>query len=126
MTAAWSAPTSPEVMRARANGRRSYNASRHFQVQVRRGEVLRLLVEYGCRYGVQSRIARELGVSHCTISRDVAALLNRTPGADPDCPWCLRPMPQHEYDERSAAVHVASMTDDERTAFRELSKAMAA
>jgi hypothetical protein len=59
----------------RAGGRRHYNAWRQFQQQHRRLEVSALLGRYGiAKHGVQARIARELGVSEATVSRDVRAL----------------------------------------------------
>jgi hypothetical protein len=42
---------------------------------LRRREVLKCLVDYGWTYGCQIVIARQLGVSEATISRDVARLL---------------------------------------------------
>jgi DeoR/GlpR family transcriptional regulator of sugar metabolism len=42
---------------------------------VRRVEVALLLRQWGFDHGVQVRIARHLGVSEATISRDVQALL---------------------------------------------------
>jgi DNA-binding NarL/FixJ family response regulator len=56
----------------RASGRRRYNFQRQLDAMDRRKEVARLLMLYGHRLrGVQFRIARELGVSESTISRDV-------------------------------------------------------
>jgi hypothetical protein len=55
----------------RAGGRRRYNYQREAAKEARRKEVERLLNEYGQKVpGVQARIARELGVSEATISRD--------------------------------------------------------
>ena len=63
--------TSEQVFK-RAGGRRRYNLQRQEAAEARRGEVRRLLDLYGRhRRGVQARIARELGVSRATISRDV-------------------------------------------------------
>jgi predicted DNA-binding transcriptional regulator YafY len=56
----------------RASGRRRYNLQRQMSAMDRRKEVAKLLTLYGRRArGVQLRIARELGVSESTISRDI-------------------------------------------------------
>ena len=65
-----------EQLSKRARGRRRYNLARQEAAAQRRGEVLRLLDLYGrARRGVQARIARELGVSRATVTRDVQHLL---------------------------------------------------
>jgi predicted DNA-binding transcriptional regulator YafY len=80
----WGAPTSWDEVCRRAAGRARYHAMRRAQRVLRRRKVLRLLRRYGCCHGVQARIARELGVSEATVSRDVAALLlSQAP-----CPCC--------------------------------------
>lgn len=59
----------------RAGGRRRYNHQREIAKEARRKEVERLLNEYGRKaWGVQARIARELGVSEATISRDIESI----------------------------------------------------
>lgn len=64
--------TFDEVCR-RAGGRRRYNIRRQRAAFERRATVARLLVEYGRnKRGTRARIARELGVSEATISRDIA------------------------------------------------------
>ena len=64
--------TFDEVCR-RAGGRRRYNAERQRGAEKRRAEVARLLVKYGRhKRGTRARIARELGVSEATVSRDAA------------------------------------------------------
>jgi hypothetical protein len=56
----------------RAGGRRRYNLQRQMNAMERRKEVAALLKRYGPRAsGVQVRIARALGVSESTISRDI-------------------------------------------------------
>ena len=61
----------PEQAYRRAGGRRRYNRQRHAAAAARRREVERLLNLYGHKTrGVQARIARELGVSEATVSRD--------------------------------------------------------
>jgi hypothetical protein len=86
----WSEPTSDDEAHARAAGRRRHNALRRFRAQLRRVQVLNLAGELGGFHpGVQAQIARLLGVSEATISRDVAAILS---GPDPRdagrCPFC--------------------------------------
>jgi hypothetical protein len=83
----WSAPVSDEVAAARAAGRRHYNAVRHLQAELRRGQVLELLMEHGFfSRGIQRRIARHLGVSRATICKDVRAILEE--GRLHPCPTC--------------------------------------
>lgn len=62
----------PEQIFRRAQGRRRYNNERQEAARERRDEVARLLDLYGPkRRGVRARIARELGVSRATVTRDV-------------------------------------------------------
>ncbi|HUW16798.1 MAG TPA: hypothetical protein VMW94_06940 [Actinomycetes bacterium] len=71
----WSAGTWPHVAHRRAGGRRRYNKLRQDQAAIRRMEVVMLLREFGgWNWGVQKRIAKELGVSEATISRDLRRL----------------------------------------------------
>jgi DNA invertase Pin-like site-specific DNA recombinase len=59
----------------RAGGRRRYNERRQEEARARRDEVSRLLDLYGeRRRGTLAKIAREMGVSRATITRDVRAL----------------------------------------------------
>jgi DNA-directed RNA polymerase specialized sigma24 family protein len=67
-------PTWEEVKK-RAAGRQKYNALQQLRAAVRRREVLTLLGELGWTYGSQAAIARQLGVSEATISRDLAKIL---------------------------------------------------
>lgn len=84
----WSAPTTPDVAHRRAGGRRRYNSVRQLEAHLRRQEVAHGLREYGWVHGVQARLARELGVSESTISRDVAWLMyDLSP-----CPMCDSPV----------------------------------
>jgi len=83
MSGTWGAPASWEVVCRRSAGRRRYNAERKFLRNVRRAQIVcRLagtgLLERAGPRGVQALLARELGVSPATISRDLRAL--RTPG----------------------------------------------
>jgi DNA invertase Pin-like site-specific DNA recombinase len=80
----WSRPTSWAEVKRRAAGRYKYNAIRRVQAQLRRREVLKLLGEIGWTYGSQVRIARQLGVSEATISRDLAVILPLVE----ECPTC--------------------------------------
>lgn len=65
----WSAFTTPEIVARRAGGRRRYNALRRDLAWIRRYKVSELMIK-----GVkQSDMARQLGVSPATISRDVWA-----------------------------------------------------
>jgi len=78
----------------RAGGRRRHNSWRQFMAIYRRYEVARLLLAgVGTRHGQgllsgqQAAIARQLGVSPSTISRDVAVLQQHWQGGGP-CPVC--------------------------------------
>jgi HTH domain len=76
----------------RAGGRRRYNAWRRFVQIRRRAEVARLLTCKGAQFrrGIQTELARELGVSRATICRDVAYLL-RLGWPCPHCGAYTRP-----------------------------------
>jgi hypothetical protein len=83
----WSEPTSDDEAHARAAGRRRHNALRRFRAQLRRVQVLNLAGELGgFHHGVQAEIARALGVSKATISRDLQRLCG--PGPRARCPCC--------------------------------------
>jgi hypothetical protein len=74
-------------------GRTRNNSIRRLQRAERRFRVMELLARYGMDRGVQARIARELGVSRVTISRDGAALLfDHTP-----CPMCGSFVPRDRF-----------------------------
>ena len=87
MSTYWSAPVSDAEAARRAGGRRRYNAWRHFCAVWRRREVARLYLELGGGYGVQAAMARRLGVSQATVSRDMAALWEAAREHD-RCPLC--------------------------------------
>lgn len=77
----------------RAAGRKSYNYRRRMTAEFRRRRVSQLLntaiLKNGPQvWGMQARIAQELGVSEATISRDVAVLTARWTA----CPYCRGPM----------------------------------
>lgn len=86
MTAAWSAPTTPEAAARRAGGRRRYNAQRKFVAEYRRTILRELLFAKGRlrERGVQAKLARDLGVSRATICRDIRVLLRECQ----PCPCC--------------------------------------
>jgi hypothetical protein len=77
METAWSQRIDADVAYRRASGRRHYNAVRRYRRAWRRAEVARLLNCKGAlfRRGLQTELARELGVSRATICRDLAYLL---------------------------------------------------
>jgi hypothetical protein len=87
MASSWSQPVSTDEAQRRASGRRRHNALRHIAQARRRTEVARRLAEMkrGLPQGIQTELARELGVAPSTICRDIAALLreHRLP-----CPHC--------------------------------------
>jgi len=60
-----------------AGGRRRYNADRQIRARLRQVEVVKLLIAYGGNRGANVRIAKELGVSEATVSRDIKAILAR-------------------------------------------------
>jgi DNA-binding CsgD family transcriptional regulator len=81
---AWRQPTTWAEVTRRAAGRTRHNKVRQLRAALRRREVLKLLGELGWTYGSQAAIARQLGVSEATISRDMAVLL---PVVE-ECPTC--------------------------------------
>jgi hypothetical protein len=85
----WGAATGWGTVCRRNAGRRHYNAVRSFRRAWRRAQVARLLLEHAQAgappHGLQARIARSLGVSEGTVSRDVRALLEE---ARSGCPVC--------------------------------------
>lgn len=86
----WSAPVGNIEAACRAGGRRGYNAHRQAQALVRRLRVAELLGQSGFHRGALARLARELGVSKATITRDVQSML---PIAC-FCPCCARLVPR--------------------------------
>jgi hypothetical protein len=81
----WRAPKSWDEVCRRAAGRRRYNAERQVGVMVRRWRVLELVKQTGLVSGAQRRMAKELGVSEATISRDIDAMLPLAMF----CPCCM-------------------------------------
>lgn len=80
----WSRSIPPAQAHARAGGRRSYNARRRRAALSRRRRLVERLGELGFTWGIQARLAAELGVSPATVSRDLAAVF---PLAQ-ECPCC--------------------------------------
>jgi hypothetical protein len=101
---------------ARAGGRRKYNAVRRDRAQLRRIEVAQRVMSDGWTYGVQARIAEELGVSDATISRDLKVIF---PGAI-ECPVCAcrHPMERWKELERQGRVTMACDSPDQDGARR--------
>lgn len=64
----------PTWLKRRNLGRRRYNATRRVRARVRQLLVARLITRLRWRWGAQTLIARYLGVSQPTISRDLLAL----------------------------------------------------
>jgi hypothetical protein len=72
----WRDATSWDEVCRRASGRRSYHRIRRFQRDYRRKQVCELICRYGVSsWGARARIARELGVSRATVTRDVQAII---------------------------------------------------
>jgi DNA-binding transcriptional ArsR family regulator len=69
---AWSERVSDDQAARRAGARRRLNARRQGEAWLLRRQVLLLSHQYGLGYGVQARIARELGISEATVSRHLA------------------------------------------------------
>src|SRR5688500_17808012 len=76
MAGNWSAHTSFSEVQRRAGGRSRYNDRRRVAAALRRIQVMELLQsETILTRGTQARLARAVGVSEATLSRDVKALL---------------------------------------------------
>src|SRR3712207_2874486 len=74
----WAAPTTDMEAQHRAGGRAHYNAVRRFRAESRRRQLAALLLaEVGSGHGMQAELARRLGVSEATISRDLRLLHTR-------------------------------------------------
>lgn len=75
MTTSWTNLVSHDEAARRAAGRRRINAQRRHRANVRRAKVVQMVEERGgLEHGTRAEIARELGVSRSTVSRDVAAV----------------------------------------------------
>ena len=84
-----------------AGGRRGWNRQRQDMAEIRRLEVVRLLRKVGSGRGSQVTIARALGVSESTVSRDVRAVFAMT--GQSRCPCCGSVVPEEDlpYPPRS-------------------------
>jgi hypothetical protein len=71
----WSEPTDWATVCKRNRGRARYNSWRQYLATMRRRRVLEYLAAWGWKRGVQTMIARELGVHRSTISRDFRVLM---------------------------------------------------
>jgi hypothetical protein len=87
----WGDWTSDDEAHRRAGGRRRYNAWRQFLALYRRVRLMEIVarnrMDLWHRNGNQQALARALGVSPSTISRDVRAILEETRPGRP-CPLC--------------------------------------
>jgi hypothetical protein len=73
MSTKWSTPTDFETVCRRAAGRRRYHAKRQAEARKRFKVVLAVTFPpEGHKRGIQSQLARALGVHRSTICRDVA------------------------------------------------------
>src|SRR5437762_8812581 len=70
----WRKPISDEAARRRAGGRARYNMQREIVAMRRREGLLKMLGGYAPTRGELASVARRLGVSKATASRDVASL----------------------------------------------------
>jgi hypothetical protein len=81
----WSASMPADVRFKRAGGRRHYNARRQSLALFRLTQLASLLMRYGWpAHGSQALVARALGVSEATISRDMKAVRTMV-GHCPEC-----------------------------------------
>jgi len=68
----WSARTSWDTVCRRAAGRRRYHSIRRLRATLRQRQIIKLISRKGgMRRGIQAWLARKLGVSEATISRDI-------------------------------------------------------
>jgi DNA-binding transcriptional regulator YdaS (Cro superfamily) len=102
----WSDPVTNNEAHARASGRRAYNSTRQFKAMVRTGEVVRLLSERGWGRGVQAEIARELGVSRSTVSRDIQRALF---AHERPCPTCGELVNDRDWDRLHKGQNAVAM-----------------
>lgn len=108
MSKSWSSPTTEDEVARRAAGRRRYNSRRTLEKNLRRQQVLQLLHLFGKRHGVQTRIARILGVSESTVSRDVDWLLT---GTIHFCPTCRQRVDHRDWHDLITTGRVASVEE---------------
>jgi DNA-directed RNA polymerase specialized sigma24 family protein len=74
---------------------------RQLRRQFRLQEVVRLLGELGWAYGVQAAIARRLGVSEATVSRDIQRVILPLYA---ECPTCGQLRPREWWREAADAA----------------------
>jgi hypothetical protein len=110
VSSGWSERVSDGDAAARAGGRRRYNGVRRDRARFRRIAVVQRVLSDGWTYGVQARIAEELGVSDATICRDLKAIF---PGAI-QCPVCAcrHPMERWKELERQGRVKMGCTSPD--------------
>ena len=95
MSNIWSATVGNDVAFRRASGRRSYNSLRQGRAWARQG----VIIEQWCKstrngygggrlfdWGGQAALARQLGVSRATISRDIKKIQDEI--GQTQCPTC--------------------------------------
>ena len=75
----------------RASGRRRYNAHRSFMAEMRRAKLAKLFDRFDpFERGTRKKLAKVLGVSEATISRDLAVMLPLVE----ECPTCHQFIPR--------------------------------
>jgi hypothetical protein len=100
MGGTWGTPAGWDEVCRRAAGRRRYNHGRRFLRNVRRAQLLRWPAVLGPDQprGLQAALARRLGVSPATVSRDLKAV------RDPAHRWpVLGTVPAHLADSEELA-----------------------
>lgn len=81
----WARETQMSVVSRRAGGRRRHNALRQFRAEYRRTLLVREIERAGgIAHRIQAQIAKTLGVSESTISRDIKRVF-RTLSVCPTC-----------------------------------------
>jgi hypothetical protein len=97
----WSAETSWGRVCRRASGRRRYNKWRAFVALYRQTKLLEMLGEHDWpfKHGAQAAMARHLGVSEATISRDLKSMFK----SHAVCPTCQTMVHADQIQERHRA-----------------------
>ena len=86
----WSAPASDDEAAVRAGGRRRYNRERQLFAELRRSQLIGLIIQgrHGFfDHGLRTRLAARLGVHRTTIGRDIEAILEESRPTR-TCPAC--------------------------------------
>jgi hypothetical protein len=81
MSAEWGNPADWDTVCRRSAGRRRYNAARKALRNQRRAQIIVRLPPRPWPWGLGVALARALGVSPATISRDLGAIRNADRGA---------------------------------------------